>query len=81
MAPTDAFVLKQVDDGGDVGGNLIEIIIVHAKILTADGRHIVGLAGVGHSTVNQSGRRFSGRVEAIHTQVIGERDAFLCQSG
>lgn len=38
--------LKKIDNGGDVGRNLIEVVVVHPEVITADSGNVVGLAGM-----------------------------------
>lgn len=46
FTPADAFLLQKVDEGGDVGGDLPEGVVVQAKIVAADRRDVVRLAWV-----------------------------------
>ena len=45
-APRDTSVLEQINDGGDVAGDLDEVVVLHAEVVTADSSNIVGLRGV-----------------------------------
>lgn len=46
VAPRDALVLEQVDDGGYVLDYLGEVIVLHPEVVTTDGRDVVGLRRV-----------------------------------
>lgn len=49
LAPRDALGIEQISDGGDVGRNLVEVVVVHAKGVTTSSSAVVRLRRVGHS--------------------------------
>lgn len=51
VAPRDATVLEQVDDGRHVEVGRVEIIILHAKVVTGNSRHVVGLGRMSDTIV------------------------------
>lgn len=46
VAPRDAAVLEQVDDGRHVEVERVQVIVLHAKVVTSNGGHVVGLGRV-----------------------------------
>lgn len=46
VAPRDAFILEQVDDGRYIVGYLGEVVVLHPEVVAADGRDVVGLRRV-----------------------------------
>jgi hypothetical protein len=50
MPPANASGLEQIDNGGHILGDVVEPIIIDAKVIAAEGRCIVGLARVRHGT-------------------------------
>lgn len=51
FTPGDLLGVEQIGNGGDIGGNLVEVIVVHTEGVTSSGGTIVGLRGVGHGVV------------------------------
>lgn len=51
LSPRDPFGIEQIGDGRHVGRDLVEIVIVHAKVVTGSRCNIVGLRGVGSGKV------------------------------
>lgn len=49
--PRDTTVLKKVDNGRDVAGNLVEVVVVHTKVVTRDGGDVVWLRWVSDTKV------------------------------
>lgn len=49
--PGDLLGAKQIGNSGHIRGNLVEIVVVHAKVLTTSRGAVVGLRGVCHSIV------------------------------
>ena len=49
LSPRDGLDVQKIRNGRDIGRDLIEIIIVHAKGVTANGRAVVGLRRVSKS--------------------------------
>jgi hypothetical protein len=43
LSPRDSFSVQQVHDCGDIGRNGVEIVIVHAEVITSSSGAIVGL--------------------------------------
>lgn len=41
--PRDTVVLEQVNDSRDIARVAVEVIVLHAKVVTSDGGHVVGL--------------------------------------
>lgn len=46
QSPCDSLVFQQVGDGGDVRRDAVGVVVVDAKVVAANGRDVVGLAGV-----------------------------------
>jgi hypothetical protein len=46
FTPRDSLGVQKIHDGGDVGGNLDEVVIVHSELVTSCSRGIVGLGRV-----------------------------------
>ncbi len=46
LPPGDPFGVQQVNDGRDIGGNLIEIVIIHSKVVSSHHRHVVPILQV-----------------------------------
>jgi len=51
FGPADAFILQEIDEGGDVSGDLPEAVVVHAEVVAADGGDVIGLAGMGDAVI------------------------------
>lgn len=51
LAPGDLLGVEQVGNGGDVGGQLVEVVVVHAEGLTGGGGTVVGLRRVSQGEV------------------------------
>lgn len=51
LRPGNTLILQQIDDAGDIARNLVEIIIVHAKVVTTNRGNVVGLTRVSDSVV------------------------------
>lgn len=49
--PRNAFSVQQVSNGRDIGRNLVEVIVIHAEVVTPGGGTIIGLGGVSGSPV------------------------------
>lgn len=47
LSPGNMLRVEQVGDGRNVGRDLVEIIIVHAKSVSSGGSAVVGLGGMG----------------------------------
>lgn len=50
-APGNALVIEQVNDGGNVGWDLLEVVVVAAKGITTNGGDVVGHRRVCHTEV------------------------------
>jgi hypothetical protein len=51
LAPGNALGVEQISNSGDIGGNLVEVVIVHAKGVTTSSRAVVRLRWVGDSVI------------------------------
>ena len=51
LTPRDLLGIQQIGDGRHIGRDLVEIVIVHAKVVTGSRCNIVGLRGVGSGKV------------------------------
>lgn len=51
FTPSNLLGVKQIGDGGDIGGNLVEVVVVHTEGVTSSGRTVVGLGRVCHRMV------------------------------
>lgn len=51
LAPSNTLGVEQVGNGGDVGGDLAPVIVVHAEVITTSGGTVVGLGGVSNGEV------------------------------
>ena len=49
LAPADALGVKQVNDGRHIGVDEVEVVVVHAKVVTTNCSHVVRLGRVRHS--------------------------------
>lgn len=51
LTPGNLLGVEQIGNGGDVGWQLVEVIVVHAKGITGSGGSVVGLRGVSQGKV------------------------------
>lgn len=51
VAPRDATILEQVDDGRHVEVGRVQVIVLHAKVVTSNVGHVVGLGRVSDTIV------------------------------
>lgn len=51
LAPSDLLGVEHIGNGGDVGGQLFKVVIVHAEGITGGGGSVVGLRGVSQGKV------------------------------
>lgn len=51
LTPRDALDVEQIGNGGHIGGDLVEIVVVHTKVVTSSRGNVVGLRRVGGGKV------------------------------
>lgn len=49
--PADASGFEKIYNSGDIAGDLVEVVVVHAEVITSNGSSIVGLRRVSDSEV------------------------------
>ena len=62
LGPRDALGVEQINNGGDVGREEVEIIIVHAEVVTGGGSAVVWLGRMGCGEVVSQGDALGGQV-------------------
>jgi hypothetical protein len=51
QTPGDTAVLEKINHGRDVARVAVEVVVLHAKVISRNGGHVVWLRGMGHSKV------------------------------
>lgn len=51
LSPSNSLGVEEVGNGGHIGGNLIEVVVVHAEVVTTGRGAVVGLRRVSSSKV------------------------------
>lgn len=51
LAPGDTPGVEEIGNGGDIGGDLVPVVVVHAEVVTGGGSTVVGLRGVSSGKV------------------------------
>lgn len=78
LAPGHAFGVKQIGDGGDIGGNLMPGVIVHAEIITGSRSAVIGLGRMGDGKVVGQENSFFGQSLKV---CIGRRGVEILACG
>lgn len=61
LGPGDTLGIQKINDGGYIGRDCMEVIVVHAKGLTTSGRAVVGFGRVGRCPVVRQGDPLCGK--------------------
>lgn len=69
FTPRDALGVQSINNGGDVRRNLVEVVVVHSKLVTSSSGGIVGLGGVSNGPEVGQGNTLGGQVQLV--AVIG----------
>lgn len=78
FTPRDSLGVQSIHDGGDVLGNLVEVVVVHGKLVTSSSGGIVGLRRVSDGPEVGQGDTLGGQVLLV--AVIGSIAVVLSQS-
>lgn len=77
FTPRDSLGFQHINDGGDVLGNLIEVVVVHSELVTSSSGSIVGLRRVSDRPEVGQGDTLGSQVLLV--AVIGSIAVVLCQ--
>lgn len=70
LTPSNVLGVEEIGDGGDIGWDLVEVVVVHAKVVTRSGSTVVGLRGMSDS-----------KVVGQQNSLLGQLGQVLIQSG
>lgn len=62
LGPGNALGVEQIRNRGDVGWEEVEIVVVHAEVVTGSSSAVIGLAGMSCSEVLAQGDPLAGKV-------------------